>query len=78
MIPIRPRKRISYKLDQLYDYQKPAPYISQHGSVSFSLFYQSIYSCSRRKVNVNDRIIIIGCSITSIAFLEELIFAYKV
>lgn len=39
-----------------------------------SLYHITVKSCENRKVNVNTKIIVVGCSTVAIAFLENLLF----
>lgn len=45
-----------------------------HLKKPFALYHQNINLCTKRKVPVTERIVVVGCSSTAISFLEELLF----
>lgn len=74
MIPIRPRKPMHYELDKLHKWQWPITPTPDINSIPYGLYFHSAKSCTKRKIHINERIVIVGCSVTALAFLEELIF----
>lgn len=78
MFPVRPRIHCSYKLNAMHSYQRPAEWLQKPLPHPFALYHMNIGQCELRKVQVNKKIIVVGCSETALAFIEELIFKYNI
>lgn len=75
MVPVRPRIRMTYQTDLLLPEQLPnAHVLHAHLKKPYALYHQNVALCTKRKVLVGDRIIVVGCSSTALSFLEELLF----
>lgn len=77
MIPIWPRKRLAYDLDRLRPEQHPPRYVLANDEYSdqYALYAQTVSTCVKRKLHINHRIVVVGCSTTALAFLEHLIYS---
>lgn len=74
MIPIRPRRPMIYQQDKLRPEHLPPAHLLHYECKPVGLFYQNVNSCTKRKISINERIVIVGCSTTAMGFLRELIF----
>lgn len=75
MVPVRPRIRMIYPTEMLQIANHPDPYLMHtHLKKPFALYHQNITLCTKRKVAVTERIVVVGCSSTAMSFLEELLF----
>lgn len=79
MRPMKPRNRMRYDTDRLRPEQLPPAYVLQPPAdhSRFALYAQTGTSAALRKLHVNARLVLVGCSQTALAFLEELLFAER-
>lgn len=63
-----------YQLDKLRPEQSPPAHLLHYKCKPVGLYYQNVNTCTKRKISINERIVIVGCSTTALGFLRELIF----
>nr|XP_046473133.1 cilia- and flagella-associated protein 61-like isoform X1 [Neodiprion pinetum] len=73
MIPVTPRRRLKYCLDNYPDAQ-PADYVLQESVENFALYMMVPRIASIQKLDVNVRVIVVGASDCGLSVLETLAF----
>lgn len=74
MIPVKPRMRMTYHVAPLSENQIPNQKVLDGNLEPCALYHMNVQSCTKRKSVIHERIVVVGCSSTSLGFLEELIF----
>lgn len=76
MIPVSPRRRIKYYLDN-YSETRPADFVTQDMRDQFALYMIIPRVSSLPKIDINVRVVVVGASDCGLSLLESLVFGYK-
>lgn len=77
MVPVLPRRRLEFESMHEWRREQIPPKYVRHNVADasrFALYAHTISSCQKRKVHVNHRLVIVGCSCTALAFLEHMLY----
>ncbi|CAH1118654.1 unnamed protein product [Phaedon cochleariae] len=78
LLPILPRKQPNYDMKVLKSEECAPADIVIENQEPFALYLSTVKLCSVNRQCINTRIVVVGCSNTSLAFLEMLLFNQSV